>query len=641
MKRGMLNTLAGVLTVALFGCQQPSPTTPTVAEPTAIPQLVPLTINISPWGAGSVSVIPSPDQEGRYSPGTNLILTAEPGPGFTFVSWAGGVGGKENPVTVTMESGMSVVAAFAKMEAEPTATTAPTVTPTAALSPTATPAATPMPAAAPAPPAPTATPAPPAVAPAPARPAATAAPAATARPAATAAPVVEAREVEAPKPAEEKKAAALAMTGKTLEEVAGLHDYYVELPMPTSFGESPVWARMVARGELPPVEDRLPREPQIINTVDGIGVYGGTWRRAFTSPRDGQNYDRISHDWMMLRDIDTVTKRPHLVDKWEVADEKVFTYYLREGVKWSDGTPLTTEDFRFAHEEVSYNDEINPGRGKRLSYTEFSPLFEVIDDYTYRYVFEEPTPIWNDEMDTFWGFTLHGRVGHPAYAPAHYVKQYHMDFGDQDSILKQSEGAGFSSWGSWFNEKNDSLRNVGLPTVAPWDLTSPITEPLYEFFRNPYYYEVDAEGNQLPYFDRISMTLTEDSEVLNLRAIAGEFDFQARHVQKDKLPVFLANAEKGGYTMDVVGATRGGWGFSFNQTWQGDAEVEKWMRNRDFRIALSHSINEAEVNEIVYLGLATNQAVVPHPAVPYYLGPEWDNKNSTYDPRCPMRSWTV
>jgi peptide/nickel transport system substrate-binding protein len=437
----------------------------------------------------------------------------------------------------------------------------------------------------------------------------------------------------AAKTVEEKKERELAMTGKTLEEVAGLHNYYVELPMPTSFSESPIFAEQVSKGELPPVEDRLPAEPQVINTVEGIGTYGGTWRRAFTSPRDGQNYDRISHDWMMLRDIDTVTKRPHLVDKWEVVDDKVFTYHLREGVKWSDGTPLTTEDFRFAHEEISYNDEINPGRGKRLSYTEFSPLFEVVDKYTYRYTFDEATPIWNDEMDTFWGYTLHGRVGHPAYAPAHYVKQYHMDFGDQDSILSQSEDAGFSSWGSWFNEKGDSLRNVGLPTVAPWDLTSPITEPLYEFFRNPYYYEVDAEGNQLPYFDRISMTLTEDSEVLNLRAIAGEFDFQARHVQKDKLPVFLQNQEKGGYTMDVVGATSGGWGFSFNQTWDGDDdEIAKLMRTREFRYALSHAINEAEVNEVVYLGLATNQAVVPHPAVPFYLGPEWDHKNSSYDP---------
>lgn len=374
-----------------------------------------------------------------------------------------------------------------------------------------------------------------------------AAPAAKAAPAEPAAPAAKAVEAEAPTPAEEKeKEDALAMTGKTLEEVAGLHNYYVELPMPTSFGESPIFAEQVSKGELPPVEERLPASPQVINAVEGIGVYGGTWRRAFTSPRDGQNYDRISHDWMMLTDMDTVTTRPHLVDKWEVNDaETVFTYHLREGVKWSDGLPLTTEDFRFAHEEISYNDEINPGRGKRLSYTEFSPLFEVLDDFTYRYTFEESTPVWQDSMQDFWGYTLHGRVGHPAYAPAEYVKQYHMDFGDQEEILKQSEDAGFSSWGSWFNEKGDSLRNVGLPTVAPWDLTSPITEPLYEFFRNPYYYEVDADGNQLPYFDRISMTLTEDSEVLNLRAIAGEFDFQARHVQASKLPVFPAEPGEG------------------------------------------------------------------------------------------------
>ena len=467
-------------------------------------------------------------------------------------------------------------------------------------------------------------------------PAATAMAAATALPAATAMPAAKAATaVAGAAPQKPREVVAATPTPPSVaiagQAVVGMHNYYIELPMPTSFGESPIWAEKVAKGDLPPIEQRLPAEPQIIKTFEGIGEYGGTWRRAFTSPRDGQNYDRISHDWPMLTDIDTVTPRPHVVDQWDIVDDLVFTYHLREGIRWSDGEPLTTADFKFAHEEISYNDEINPGRGKRLSYTEFSPLFEVLDEYTYRYTFDQPTPVWTDSMIDFWGFTLHGRVGHPPYAPTHFVKQYHMDFGDQDWILSQSEDAGFSSWGSWFNEMNDSLRNVGMPTIAAWDLTSPITDPLYEFYRNPYYYEIDEAGNQLPYIDRISMTLTEDSEVLNLKAIAGEFDFQARHIQPDKLPVLLQNADKGGYTVDVVASTAGGWGFSFNQTWQGDAEVEKWMRNRDFRIATSLSFDRAEINEVVYLGLAANQAVVPHPAVPFYLGPEYDHKNATYD----------
>ena len=638
-------TLAAVaLAAAVIGCQQPSPTTPTVAEATATPRVVRLTISISPEGAGTVSVVPSPGEQGAYSPGTDLVLTADPLTGFTFVSWAGAVGGKDNPVTVTIQSGMSVVAAFVEMEAEPTPTSVPTATataapshtaaPTAAPPPTATPTATPAPAPA-ARPAPVATRAP--VATATAAPTATGAPA---RPAPTAAPARPAptavRARLAPTAAPVRPTPTASPTATAVPQVAAaakeLHNFYFEGRLPTSFGESPVWAEKVARGELPPIEQRLPREPQVIKTFERPGDYGGTWRRAFTGPRDGQNYDRISHDWPLLTDIDTVTTRPHIVDKWEIVDDKVFAFFIREGIRWSDGAPFTTEDFRFAHEEISYNGEINPGRGRRLSYTEFSPLFEVVDDYTFRYTFEEPTPIFMDSMKDFWGFTLHGRVGHRPYAPAHFVKKFHLDFGDRVQILEDSRRAGFSSWGTWFNEKNDSLRNVGLPTVAPWDLTSPITEPLYEFFRNPYYYEVDEEGNQLPYIDRISMTLIEESEELNLRAIAGEFDFQGRHIQKDKLRVFLQNQQKGNYTMDVVGATSGGWGFSLNQTFESDEEVANWMRNRDFRIALSHAIDREEINAVAYQGLATNQAVVPHPAVPSYLGPGWETKNSTYDP---------
>ena len=48
------------------------------------------------------------------------------------------------------------------------------------------------------------------------------------------------------------------------------------------YQEAPQLAELVQAGKLPPVEERLPEEPLIVKPVEGIGKYGGTWRRGFT-----------------------------------------------------------------------------------------------------------------------------------------------------------------------------------------------------------------------------------------------------------------------------------------------------------------------------------------------------------------------
>src|SRR5690606_15491844 len=112
-------------------------------------------------------------------------------------------------------------------------------------------------------------------------------------------------------------------------------------------------------------------------------------------------------------------------------------------------------------------------------------------------------------------------------------------------VDKLATEQGADNWATMFRLKNDSTRNVDLPTLAPWKVVSPITTPTLGLERNPYSIWVDTEGNQLPYIDKIQMTLAENLEVLNLRAIAGEYDEQARHIDISKLPVLLENQQKG------------------------------------------------------------------------------------------------
>ncbi len=176
----------------------------------------------------------------------------------------------------------------------------------------------------------------------------------------------------------------------------------------------------------------------------------------------------------------------------------------------------------------------------------------------------------------------------------------------KEAVEKIAKAEGYDNWVSLLKFKNDCAFNPELPTITAWKTTTPINTPVWTLERNPYFYMVDTEGNQLPYIDKVVISLAENLEVLNLRAVAGEYDFQARHIDISKLPVFLENQEKGGYKVYFDPAEHGCDACLFvNQTYDADPEIAKWLQNRDFRIALSLAIDRDQLNETFWLGLGT------------------------------------
>jgi peptide/nickel transport system substrate-binding protein len=145
---------------------------------------------------------------------------------------------------------------------------------------------------------------------------------------------------------------------------------------------------------------------------------------------------------------------------------------------------------------------------------------------------------------------------------------------------------------------------------------------------------VDTAGNQLPYIDKIVMTLAENLEVLNLRAIAGEYDKQARHIDLQKLPVLLENQQKGGYKVYLDPSDQGTdvalW---FNMSYEADPEIARWLTNRDFRRALSLGINRDQLNETFWLGLGVPGAALPGEDTLYSPGAEYRTRWATYEPQ--------
>jgi peptide/nickel transport system substrate-binding protein len=410
-------------------------------------------------------------------------------------------------------------------------------------------------------------------------------------------------------------------------------------PMPETYSEAPMLAAMVAAGTLPPVAERLPLEPFINPVVDEIGEYGGTWRRAFSTPSDGQNYDRIAHDNLIMVEVDENTLYPHIAKGWRSeSGDRVFTFYLREGMKWSDGAPFTADDFTFGLESYSYNEAVNPGRGKKLGYSHFAPTYSKIDDYTIRFTFDEPAPTFlRDAAGVccgFNGYTLHARTGHPVWAPAHYLKQFHKDFVDDPAELDKAATAdGYASWGEWFINIANPLVQGSVPNLAPWivDEGAGIDTTLWELTRNAYYFATDPAGNQLPYIDKISMELIGDSEVLNLKAIAGDLDYQARHIFSQNIPLLIQNGPAEGYEV-YVNPSASAEGIRFNlDCCDDDAEMHSWVNNRDFRLALSLGIDRDVINDIIFLDLAKTGWFLPPKGHPFFMDDISPSTNATLD----------
>ena len=407
-------------------------------------------------------------------------------------------------------------------------------------------------------------------------------------------------------------------------------------PKPTTYHEAPELTKLVREGKLPPVEERLPEEPLIVPPIERIGQYGGTWRRGFTGRADTQNVERILHDHLIYYDLDGQTMVPHFAKSWEVSEDgTTFTFHLRKGMKWSDGAPFTADDFEFAFEDVTKNEIINAILQYWYKADGQVCTFEKIDDYTIRYIFHKPNYVFIERVAAY---SIGGQSSKgwncPLYAPKHYLKQFHPKYTPVSELNKIAEEEEIESanWQLLFKRKAHYRDNPELPVVGPWKPVTLITGDVFTLERNPYYFAVDPMGNQLPYIDKIMLHLVEDIEVFNARVIAGGIDMQHRHVFIDKVPVLKSNEKIGNYRVLFWPNLGGSDAAIFiNQSWEGDPEIQKWLRSRDFRIALSLAIDREEINESVFLGIGKVRAFVPLPDNPYYPGPEFEKNYAVRD----------
>ena len=407
---------------------------------------------------------------------------------------------------------------------------------------------------------------------------------------------------------------------------------------PKTFSEAPMLADLVKAGKLPKLEERLPKDVMVIKPLNEVGKYGGTWKSGFTGAGDSYNGIRLAGDDHILFFDYTVSKiTPNLAASWKVSDDgKSTTLTLRNGLKWSDGSPFTADYFLFWFEDIYSNKDLWPTPSSYMAINGKQGKMEKVDAQTVKYTFESAYFLFPDVLagwnpltsHSAWGFNGNGG----GFAPKNYLKQFHVKYADKADLDKKMADGKFDTWMKLFSNKNSWALNPDLPTVTPWKTVTPVNTPNWTLERNPYYYGVDTTGNQLPYMDKISLSLAENVEVVNLRAIAGEFDYQARHVDIQKLPVFAENQQKGNYKIYIDPENNGGSALvQFIQSYNEDPEITKWITNADFRRAFSQGIDRGQINEAFFLGLGTPGSVIPIETNLYFPGQEYRTKYHTLD----------
>jgi ABC-type transport system substrate-binding protein len=406
---------------------------------------------------------------------------------------------------------------------------------------------------------------------------------------------------------------------------------------PKSFNEAPQLAAVVKAGKLPPVTERIGQDPLVIKPLQSVGKYGGTWRSGFTGPADFWNGFRCCSgpDHLMFWDYTGDRAVPNLAKGLEMQDGgRAWLVHLRRGMKWSDGKPFTADDFVFWFEDIYRNKDLVPTPSAAMAINGKQGEVEKVDTHTVRFKFPEPYFMFPDVLagatdlaGQMWGYRALG-----GFAPAHYLKQFHPKYVNQAELDKKAKDAKFDSWVRMFLFKNDWALNPELPVVSAWKTVTPINTPTWTLERNPYSVFVDTAGNQLPYIDKVVLTLAENLEVLNLRAIAGEYDFQQRHLDLGKLPVFIENQAKGGYKVYLDPADYGGdMIIKFNLNYDADPEIAKWFNTADFRRALALGIDRDQINETFWLGTGTPSSVVPADSNKYNPGPQYRKMWATLD----------
>lgn len=396
---------------------------------------------------------------------------------------------------------------------------------------------------------------------------------------------------------------------------------------PSAAKEAPMLAEMVTAGSLPPVEERLPANPLMLEPVESAGQYGGTIRMVAGDDNLGWLRMTVGNEGLVKWERDVSGIRPNLLESWEWNDDATeLIIKLRQGVKWSDGEPFTANDYLFWWNEMVMDESIglSTPAGTRVN---GEPMqVDKVDDFTLKFTFAAPHPLFVDlAARGFYNSAQH-------LVPSHYLKQFHPKHNSANADAKEL-----------LARYDNPLKYPDMPVLFAWRTVEFVSGDHITMERNPYFWKTDAQGNQLPYIDRIEAKIVpaggNASELITLKGIAGELDFQVRDIPLKDVPVLKENEASGNYTIKLWKRGDFAWPWIILYYDYPDEAIADLMYSQQFRTALSVSINRDRINEVTALGLGTPRQAALSPESPEFRSDagkavydQWVNLAAAFDP---------
>jgi peptide/nickel transport system substrate-binding protein len=357
--------------------------------------------------------------------------------------------------------------------------------------------------------------------------------------------------------------------------------------------------------------------PARSNLVNRLIVPTPSGPATFNYPLNQSAYSIFGYMYEGLINENGLTSElePGLAESWEVSkDGKKIVFTLREGLKWSDGEPMTTDDIIFSYENIYFNDKIPSGLKDtlRVGMSRQFPKLKKIDSRRVEFSVAEP----------FAPFIRY--AGGIPILPAHIL---------QDSV-RNADADGNPKFLTTWNTDTDPKKIVGNGQYRMLSYT-PNQRVVLE--RNPYFWRKDAEGNAQPYIQQIVWQIIEntDNQLLNFRS--GDLD--SLDVQPEVFPLLKREEKRGKYTVFNGGPDTGSVFMCFNLNKGRNAQNQpfvdpiksRWFTTKEFRQAIAYGINRDAMTNNIYRGLGAPLHSPIAAQSPFYLSPEQGLKTYSYD----------
>lgn len=398
-------------------------------------------------------------------------------------------------------------------------------------------------------------------------------------------------------------------------------------------------AQIKGNPDLPPLADRIPAEPLVVIPYDSVGQYGGELNVLSNATEAGtSDFLSVRHVSLMRYSDDLQTIVPNVAKSWEWNDDFTqLTIKLREGHKWSDGAPFTSADIVFYHDNLMLDTNIFETPKDYITVAGEPMTIEAPDDTTVIFNLPAPKP----------GLVAHFATHYSQpFQPKHFLGQFHPDVNPDADAYAQSLGFenGYDAILAYYGNSDwtdtptpmlsradivDGLPKATYPTLESHIYISDTTEGR-KLVANPYFFQVDPTGQQLPYISTQDELYINDNEVRILKLVNGEVDYKSQSLQLASAPLLLENQEKGDYTIhlrpEITQSV-----FGFNVTHEDEAKRAVFS-DLSFREAMSVAINREELNEIGFFGQGTPQQYVGFSPLPEFVDQNWLQYKAEYDP---------